>query len=673
MNGLPLSGRLEFAVFLLVLPFLFSRLARAAYARLASTFRIWILGLSVLTILGKLALLSFGGYDGFLACYRSPVSPPPGGNCENSYENPFRRFSSTRIDRVLDFDETRWSLGFFNSLRFNIYPWVRGNVLRDRLPLQATWTTETAARRSRRLCAGYVGEGVFHLDRQDFPLPRGYQSPATRCLDLPPGRHQLRIDYRFDDGYRVGNPLPPGPYAAFRLVESTDSGSSRLLLPEGTRPWWARPLGGVVDCITAVFGMLLLIALLSVLGSAARLLLALAAVLLMVIRPLVLPDAGRDLWVIGAVLVTLFCMSPLRIRREILAAYLVVFGLTFFEQHGQDPARFPAVVYRTAGNDFLTYESFGRSILDSGSLEAGEPIFRNQGMPGYFSFLLHCVLGDGDTGITILTSGLALFGLLWLLTLTRPRGSRLIPVLIWTATGPLLVLLLSLTSVADYIRHGASETITWVGLPFAFAMLFVARSQKHWVLGSLLVGLCAAARPNQALALAALYLVFLARAYALNRRRAFAAACVALFAALIPVAHNLFYGHTLVLFTTSAGENTEISLGELRDIWSPAVRVHLFNQIRDLFFLGHGGRLELLSFHGLQIVWILGLAAAFVYGPRVSGRVLGMLLTLPVLYLLPHLFLNVVRYYPRHIIAPHEAMGVVTAWLCSYLGRPRHR
>ena len=112
-DGLPLSTFPEFALLGLFVPLVASRGLRRLYARFVRRLGPLVArgGLvAVMLVLGaKLMLLASGSHTGFVACYRTPLAPPPGGECERSFENPFVRFGATRIDRYVDFRPDTWN------------------------------------------------------------------------------------------------------------------------------------------------------------------------------------------------------------------------------------------------------------------------------------------------------------------------------------------------------------------------------------------------------------------------------------------------------------------------------------------------------------------------------------------------------------------------------------
>src|SRR5262249_1398319 len=147
--------------------------------------------------------------------------------CEKSYENPFSSDSVTRIDDTINFGRSDWNLSFFNSLRFNFYPWEKGNIVRDRLPFASTWrgTVDSAEERVGEVL--YVGEGELRISGLlPIQLPPRYDKIERVSFGLPAGRHSVLLTYKFDDGSRVADGKPRGPMAVLR-VRARDVDSDR--------------------------------------------------------------------------------------------------------------------------------------------------------------------------------------------------------------------------------------------------------------------------------------------------------------------------------------------------------------------------------------------------------------------------------------------------------------
>ena len=623
-------------------------------------------------IVGKLVLYGFGGYEGFVGDYRSPAAPPVAREWEKSYTNPLFRFGATRIDRTVDFQRANWNLSFFNSLRFNFQA-SKGNVSRDQLPIAALWTGVIEADADRRLLVSYVGEGQIELGKLRWILPREYTRVRDVVLLVPAGEHRIRIRYVFDDGYRTGDSRPPGPYGTLRCSWMVEGGRQEPL--RGRRPSLAwRGTAACVDLLVLL-----------VLAGAVRVhalvlrrewrLLALVAVLAPVVHWFPFHDAGfsRELGFVLAAAAILLAFPRKIAWRHALLAYVAVASLTFCRR-GLDPAHFQTVIYRTAGNDFLSYESFARSILDTGSLETEERIFSNQPLSRYVNFVLHILFGDGDfliAAVYLIALNAGIFTLYLRLRAKDPRAAvRALQV----AAAILLLALAASDPVVVLVREGASEAISWAALMYWFPLLFDSTRTRDWVVGAALVGLSVGARANQLPALLAAFGGFALRALRKRPVAAAGACAAALGVALLPAWHNWHYGHRLVLFTYTYALNMVVAPSALLHLGSePLVRAALLDQMKGLFYLSGGTQFGdsialTLVFHGLQLLW-LGCVVAAWARPRSVPLDARLLLLLPLLYMAPHVFFYVTIYYPRHIISPHLVMGVVAIHALGKWGR----
>jgi hypothetical protein len=675
-RGIPWNTAAQAVAVAVAVPFLSSRRMRRAYR--AATREGGLPGRRTVriaccaAIAGKVALFSFGGYEGFAGSYRSPAASPVTGSWEKSYTNPLFRFDATRIDRTLDFQRTNWNLSFFNSLRFNFSPSRNGGISRDQLPIAALWTGVIENRGDRNLVVAYVGEGQIEVGNAHWTLPRNYDRIHEVVIPLPAGEHRIRIGYVFDDGYRIGAPRPPGPYATLRCSWRGGGGRQELVRARpAPLPW--RAAAACVDLLVLL-----------VLASALRILvlllrrdwrlLAAVGVLAAAVYRFSIHDDGFS-WDLGfviaaAALVLTFPRS--RRWRNVLLAYVAVVTLTFCRP-GLDPSHFQTVIYRTAGNDFLSYESFARSILDTGSLEAEEKIFSNQPLSRYVNFGLHVLFGDGDFLIAAVYFVALNTGILGIYLRFRAKD-RAAARACQTAAAIFLLALAASDPVVVLVREGASEAISWAALFYWFPLLFDSTRTRDWLLGAALVGLSVGARANQLPALLAAFGAFALRALRIRPAAAIGAGLAALGVALLPALHNWHYGHRLVLFTYTYALNLVVAPSALLRLGSDSlVRGALSEQLKGLFYFSGGTQFGdsvalRLVFHGLQVLWLGCVAAAWARRRMVSLEA-RLLLLLPLLFMAPHVFFFVTIYYPRHIISPHLVMGVVTIYALAKWGR----
>jgi hypothetical protein len=233
------------------------------------------------------------------------------------------------------------------------------------------------------------------------------------------------------------------------------------------------------------------------------------------------------------------------------------------------------------------------------------------------------------------------------------------------------VLMLALASsppTVFFVQVSLSEYPTWIFLPLLFPLLVVSRSPREWLKGGLLVGLSALTRLNQVPPLLALLAVFVWRACRIRPRAAYVVAGLVLAMLLLPAAHNLYYGRQLV-WTTRGGaiaDNLVLTPRDLpRAIADSAVRQRVWYQVDHMFYLHtlrdkfpRGDWVSWVVIHGIQLLW--GVVAILTLARRAAPGMTKALLALPLVYLGVHLVYQADFYYPRHIIAGHLAMGLVT-------------
>jgi hypothetical protein len=663
-DGLPASRLPEFLGLALLVPFVVSPLLRRVYGRLIGA--AWpaahgVLVLGILALSVKMVLLASGTHGGFLACYRSPFAPPPAGPCEMSYENPFLRFGVTRIDRHLDFGPSTWDLSFVNSLRFNIYPWIKGNVLRDRLPLAVTWTGTVERSDPWTAHLLYVGAATLRVDSgEPVQLAPRYDAPAIAQVSIPAGRHVLTITYEFDDGSRAQDGRQHGPYAVFRLARLTTPPDEPVLVTPLRPAWPWRWAGVAVDAVVVLFATTLAAACAGAVGHYVWVpgVIAVLAADVAAYAPR-LPGVLRDIWLFPLLAMLLGFLVLFAGARRLLGAYLGILPAALVFAWWR-LGRLNIVEYRLAGDDWLTYESFARSILERWSLQGGENVFYYQPLFRYVRFVEHFVLGDADPLILTMAIVALSWGLFWMVEVTLGRRRAPVRTIILTLTSLLLLLLATSPTVIELMRRGVSEYPTWIALPLFLAMLFVSTSTKAWLLGASLLGLSFLTRTNQLPAVLTVLALFLWRGRRVRPRAAMAAAGLFGAIALLPALHNYYYGGRFVPLTTSAAipQNLVLRPAQLLDVpRDPEVRSRLRTQVTRLLYLGGPDRVFEVAVRGLQVTWLAGVGAAVL--TRRRGLPLALMVGLPVAYLVPHLFYQAYHGYPRHFLAGCFALGAV--------------
>jgi hypothetical protein len=662
-DGLALSSVPEVVALAALLPLVLSTALRRALAqgvgRWPGSFGVALVAMTLVALTLKLALLAAPPV-GFRACYESTLTPPPAGDCERSFENPFFRFGATRIDSRLDFDRETWKLSFFNSLRFNFDPFQSGLRRRDRLPFMVTWRGVVDSP-GGAMAVTYAGEAIALIGAVHLELPPAYEELRTVRFELPPGRQSLRIRYTFEDESLTGGRIA-SPYATFRLTEGTEPGTPVRAAPP-------RPLVRVAALGLDGLGIGLSLALLGWYGLLLRR--ELRSVLFVVVTLVGVYVARPGLGLSMALCATAVSWALLglilarnRSSRLLLSyfGFLVVGGWIASDVY----TRVDQVAYRGAGEDWLTYESFARTILETWSLEGGEAVFYIQPLFRYVRFGGRLLLGDSDPVLHVLTWTALSLSIAWaaavLLRSRRVRGARGA----WFALAAAGTLALaSSQTVVDMIGRSLSEHVTWIFLACAFALLG-SRHARRWAVGAAALGAALITRPNQAPALLVTAVAFLGPRIRLRPRPTLAASGVLVAVCLLPLAHNLYYGGRAVVFTTTASHPAALGVPITTLVSAPsdaAARADLWTQLRGLLFISPlpvgalGGPEVGPVLRGLQAVWLAAIWMAFWSRLPIN---LKLLVFVPALYLVVHIVYDIRVYYPRHILAAYFAMGLVT-------------
>jgi hypothetical protein len=319
------------------------------------------------------------------------------------------------------------------------------------------------------------------------------------------------------------------------------------------------------------------------------------------------------------------------------------------------------VIYRTAGNDFLTYESQARSILESGSLRGGESVFYAQPAMRYILFFTRVIFGDSDTLLSVVAfsalqiAAIAAVALVAVRIVGRPLAR-------WVCFGLGLILLgIDTGSVIEQaVQDPMSEGPVWICIPAGVALLLFACDRRWLLSGTILLAICAVSRTELVPAVSVILGAGVVCWWA--RDRAWVAICVAIYLGVLalPLAHNLIYGERPVLFTTTGPVNVRLSLSQWSRVFSNArIRARAEHQVRALFYdvpEASSDSLHLL-FRVIQVCWLVAFLSMLVYWRRTSWTTKA-LLVVPLVALAPFLVFDVMNYYPRHIVAGQILMVV---------------
>lgn len=690
--GIPFDSLPQYLLLVALLPlFAWPWLRRRWCAAVAACPAGWI-GLAIVAAVGgtlvKGVLFAAGEYEGFAGCYRALYRHDGNywpraddrriGSCEKAWANPFARFHSTRIDPVLDFGPEDWNLSFVNHRRFNFYNWRNGSVPRDRLPFSASWRGMFSTSESRNVTLTYVGRVQVWLGMQPLSFPASHGAARAAEFRLPAGEYGVVIEYTFDDGSRAGS--PPAPGATLRLTTQT-AGRAELLRPRPPPSVW-RFAAATVDTLALAAAVLLAVFWVGIVGAHWDVLLATALTAGAVYgAPGAIEAMGSDvlmalaLFVPGAVLMVRSQPSALA------AAYWCVAALMLAHEAGV-AASLDAVLVRRGGSDFLTYESFARSILDTWSLEGGEEVFHYQPFFRYVLFMERLVLGDGDVLLPALVRTALVMSVFCLAWSFRAREGRLYT-LLSTSAFALLLVLVNTVDIVGLLRRGLSEYPTWIAFPLFFAVLFRANDGRT-MLATFLLGLSGITRIDQAPGLLWQFGIRTWKALRTREREFLLAIGVLAVVAIMPALHNYIYGERLVWTTTSATHESNLQFAPARwlTVWYDGeAREEALKHLESVFYAGSrttDGSPPWLVYRALQALWVIALCSVLVTRSGDATRRLKpgardhadlrfvLVLLTPALFLAPYLFYQGEDgYFPRHIVIGHLAMGAVALYAAS--------
>jgi hypothetical protein len=225
-----------------------------------------------------------------------------------------------------------------------------------------------------------------------------------------------------------------------------------------------------------------------------------------------------------------------------------------------------------------------------------------------------------------------------------------------------------------------SEQATWLLILAAAYLLLGEPSTGRLVAVALCAGAATVVRANQIPA--ALMVVGLAVAagarHAGPRRARVTVAVLGSFlaVALLPALHNAWYGGKLQLVagTPDLPVNFPLPPADLLRVADPEVRRVLFDQLAGVVVtrlrpidLADLRAPFLLAVHTIQVFWLAALVRLWLVRRRVAWWAWVVVL-LPAAYLIPHVFIQVYVYYPRHIMMGYLAMGVAAAFAFGEAG-----
>ena len=357
-------------------------------------------------------------------------------------------------------------------------------------------------------------------------------------------------------------------------------------------------------------------------------------------------------------------------KSNLLLAYLTLSILVVFRVMVSIPDVSYSVL-RLDTTDMLTYESFARDILTSGTWMAGEPVFFYQALFRYLVFIFHLFFGESDllrSSAVLLALNMGIFVNAQWMFKTRQGFELWKDALAWTAY--LSIAALSASSVVFLIQQGISEVASWVFLAYAFYFLLLGKD-KLFLAAAALIGVAVANRYNHLPALAFLYLIFAFSRWKTQKRLVLLSIIImGLVLALLPL-HNWVYGHQLVIMPTSGDATVNLILPPARLatlFTNPEVQQLVVRQVLTIFGIVSWKMLDLcVPIFIIIICWLLAgvnLVRRWKFFP---WRAIW-LWFFPGLFLGTQFFFYMLANYPRHMYAAYLAMALVIIYIGWYAG-----
>lgn len=654
--------------------------------------------------------------EGFKACYRSIINKLPQGQCEFNFDY-FLKFNRdfTRYDETIDFDSD-WKLGFWNELRFNVYQWIDGNQLRERNPFEVTWRGNILIPPDPevKLSITYTGEGKIWLGKIIFFLPANYQTKKRVLVNINEtlSRDHIRqnrewilpvkIYYRFQDHSQVGmdkSSLGLNSNICVKLV--TKTGKTTYLRSYYAGNFKLRGLSMLLDSLLILIILIIFISHLRFLCRENKFLFAVyligGAVILFNMKSQPVIDFVNSWLKIQAFFFAVVVVNYLaKKNKRILYFFISFLFLTQLFVHIN--ADLSKILYRSPGNDPMTYESLSRSMGQAENIadffRGGEDVFYWAPFFRYYLAFTHIVLGDSNNSVALFNEFLFLFTIPFIFLFFSQR-LKFIPALIFSLG--FMSILYNFTFY--YVRFGLSEYPAWLFLIIAVCLLFHNRSRSLQFIGFALLGFASITRINFLPGIFYLIFVFFISCLLKNCRykfwqnkNRFILTSLLIFIgiySLVPV-HNLIFGNKVILTTSSAfiAENLELRPSELLKVFSDKnIRREVLKRLEIIFFLSRDSFFDKKLYQPQKgyilssFVCLLMISFLFNIG-RLGKEILThnqrirmkrealtdiFFIFIPLPFLFVHLFYQIEVYYPRHVIAGHMMIYLFSVYSASGL------
>ena len=365
--------------------------------------------------------------------------------------------------------------------------------------------------------------------------------------------------------------------------------------------------------------------------------------------------------------------NPNNLIGVVLGALVVIFGPTLYLARsfmglGNAPW-WGFQFFRGRDSDWFVAQGYARRIFVDTSLNGGENLFYFQPATRYLVFIQHLLFGENDIllgilmAVSLLTA--AVFAARETLKYLVTKHEQLLITLFIVACFAIFTEQIFLT----FALAPSSEYTTWILIFISFGLIIRGNISQQIAIGaSILAGLTAQFRPNQALGALFLFLLiqFSLELRNNSRRVLDRIQLLIVFAVTMSLSliHNIYYGGGFLIFSNTGPLNSDFSYSALLQIFSDEeVRSMFLSKLSVYFALGLNQTPLSISFWIFDILWLLAVAQTILL-KNVKSR-LWTVLIFPFAYLVPQIPYDISSYYPRHIVATHLAFGLSGLYVLS--------
>ncbi len=701
LDGLPFDSKVEFVCLVGVVVFVFAPKITASLKNWLNSLdnrRLFLIlgGLILLVVVKFLTFVYSPLANGFEVCYRSVYAPLPVGECEKSYDQPFvangtvlEKISS--VEKEINFGPTdegsentgtsTWRLPFMNE-------WGRLEPLwLVRLPFSADFAGNINVPVDSRIPVVFLGDLRVEVDGQKVSAKHYVGSPSLIFIPVSKGSHKLMINYRFSEGNDSvmpdNQPETIGDYASLQVYEPVSLASQEGIEKTSKLISASDNVSLLENLFFKILNFVMILFFISLIGKLftdymKQFFIApfFAAVVWVVINSnTIFQSLGLSR---SSLLVGFILGIGLWIILKKCPKYAWIYGGSIGLVHiVSNKSFFPAsrwwnvALFRQRDSDWFAHEGLARIIFKEMSLKGGEPVFYFQPAMRYLIFLGHLILGNNDVLLSLLASVFIFTAIA--LAIRQIEIENLffgfLPVLSISS----LIVLFSDLNMSSYVFNLTTELPTWIFL-LVFTYLICADkfSNGRIVSLGLLTGLAMNFRPNQSPGWAYLIVIILFGLIFKNQGKFAAKSAPWLFvlvtvsSASLSLIHNLYYGKSFVLFSSSGvGSRQNSSQIFIEMFYDAEARKIVLDKFRSLTLF----TIHLLpkdrfwpytnSFQLMHISWLTSLVCAC----RISRNFLktATYAVIPFMFLLPMVMYDASSYFPRHLVI------INLSFLCSSL------